>query len=147
MHAGFRESGISGVIGSPATPLVAIRSAGLAFDSVIGFETADGRRQSLVSESYLRTLINLGNERFATNMQRKERFMQALLRSGSEFSQSASSGANWEPATARRERKRAEGLRIQEEMAQRQRSAQKQNVTPADDESSAGLVEVLAQDV
>lgn len=82
--AGFRESGISGNIEDSAqksaTPMVAVRSSGLAFDSLIAYAdstTADVK--TMVTEDYLRALLGVANERFITNAQRKERFRVGLL--------------------------------------------------------------------
>lgn len=88
MAAGFRESGISGVVdskGRPSMPMVAIRSSGLAMDCIIGFQSgADPTSQTtqlrpMVSEEYLRTVIAVSNQRFRQNIERKERFQQNLL--------------------------------------------------------------------
>ena len=75
---------------SPATPMVGVRSAGLAFDCVIGYESGDesGEPDSgvarsihpMVTEQYLRILIDIANQRFLMNSERTERFRQALLR-------------------------------------------------------------------
>lgn len=87
MAAGFRESGISGIVdskGRPTTPMVAVRSSGLAMDCIVGFQSpaTDGGTQRilpLVSEEYLRTMIAVTNDRFKQNSQRKERFRLHLL--------------------------------------------------------------------
>ncbi|KAK5133139.1 hypothetical protein LTR08_008163 [Meristemomyces frigidus] len=95
LQAGFRESGINRILDakdqahSPATPMVAVRSSGLAFDCIVGYEEApaaesdpDAARiiRPMVAEQYLRTLIGVANQRFVTNSQRTGRFRQALLR-------------------------------------------------------------------
>ncbi|KAK0932903.1 hypothetical protein LTR29_015536 [Friedmanniomyces endolithicus] len=101
LTAGFRESGITGILSSsanhPATPMVAVRSSGLVFDCIIGYSTtvspsgptgsnlstgADAARPKIVpmvSEAYLRTLLAIANQRFKTNEERRERFRKALL--------------------------------------------------------------------
>jgi len=84
MASGFRESGISGVVdskGHHTTPMLAVRSSGLSVDCIIGFQAAVGDNvpgtqqiQPMVSEDYLRTLLQVANERFRQNTERKERF-------------------------------------------------------------------------
>lgn len=128
LTSGFRESGISSVTGSsdnPDTVMVAVRTNGLAFDSIIGFESADGDIIPMVPETYLRTLVQIANQRFRTNKERTERFRSALLYRDTR-KPSGRSG-DWEPAEARRARKREEGLRRRAEklsnMASEQDSA------------------------
>jgi len=63
--------------------MVAVRSSGLAFDCIIGCQASDsdgGSIEPMVSETYLRTLIGIANQRFKVNAERRERFRQALLR-------------------------------------------------------------------
>lgn len=128
--AGFRESGLQSLrclcyataaivnsggggaatddeaVDASASPVVAVRSAGLALESVIGYverrlvpgsssgggntttnkqgtgetETEVDVPRSLVSESYLRLLLDAANARFARNEERKARFRDQLLR-------------------------------------------------------------------
>lgn len=80
-QAGFRESGAVSI--TPAKdgstcPMVGVRSAGLSFDCIIGFQAEDGSIVSLVDEGYLKVLIDLGNERFKTNSERIGRFQMHL---------------------------------------------------------------------
>ncbi|KAI5301881.1 hypothetical protein KEM55_001450, partial [Ascosphaera atra] len=86
--AGFRESGLQGLRcldDEAAHPIVAVRSAGLQLQSVIGYQEEQGDGdgspvlRSLVSESYLQTLVAAANDRFATNTVRKERFRTKLV--------------------------------------------------------------------
>lgn len=74
----------------------------------------------MVSEAYLRTLVELANQRFGANQERKERFARALLQSKGEEVRKGDSG-DWEPKDVRRERKREEGLRRKEEIQRQQR--------------------------
>ncbi|KHO00233.1 tRNA wybutosine-synthesizing protein [Metarhizium album ARSEF 1941] len=109
LQAGFRESGaVSLTSGDSRTtgPMVAVRSMGLGFESLIGCEV-DGRRCALVSASYLRTLMDIGNERFEENTRRIERFRSAFR---DDLASLGTGGPEWEDAAARRERMRAEGL-------------------------------------
>lgn len=127
MAAGFRESGIAGITSTSeaeATPHVAIRTQGLALDCIIGFLSGstssqpDGKINMMVSEYYLRTIIRVANDRFRANEDRKERFRKHLtqsLQGGAEPTKTGDQG-EWESAEARRERKRAEGLKRKHEM-------------------------------
>ncbi|KAG5938034.1 hypothetical protein E4U53_008087, partial [Claviceps sorghi] len=116
-QAGFRESGALNITpqsDSSTTPLVAIRSMGLSFESLIGYE-ADGSRQPLVAEPYLRTLMGIARERFAENAKRIARFRRgfgaAVLAPRARINPD---GKQWEDGAARRERMREEGLRRRE---------------------------------
>ncbi|KAE9978287.1 hypothetical protein BLS_009470 [Venturia inaequalis] len=118
--AGFRESGAMGLSSSmdgTVTPMVAVRSTGLGFDSIIGYQNIDGSINSLVTEEYLELLINTANERFKTNNERIERFRSGL--SSFYHTENAKIGGDscslWEDKDARKARKRAEGLAKQKE--------------------------------
>ncbi|KAH6630202.1 methyltransferase TYW3-domain-containing protein [Chaetomium sp. MPI-SDFR-AT-0129] len=115
MEAGFRETGAVSLLArqpdEEATPMVAVRSMGLSFESLIGAET-NGVRQLTVSPEYLETLMRISNERFAENDKRIARFSAAL-----EAAFTPPKGKHgWEDAQTRRERKRLEGLRRREEL-------------------------------
>lgn len=123
-----------------ALPMVAVRSAGLAFESLIGRVAAPARDfgsdndnnnnnnhdggdeggnreviEALVSEEYLEILMGIANARFAANGERMRRFERLLFnRAGDGDSGSVDEG--WEDGAKRRERKRAEGLRRREEV-------------------------------
>ncbi|KAF2753297.1 hypothetical protein EJ05DRAFT_504948 [Pseudovirgaria hyperparasitica] len=123
LASGFRESGAVGLSSSTqqeSTPTVAVRSTGLGFDAIIGYEICeDGvqRIQSLVDESYLRILVGIANSRFRINSERIARFRDSLFRvrlsniidEGNQFKATV-----WEDPVARRERKRQEGLQRQQ---------------------------------
>ncbi|EGC49049.1 DUF207 domain-containing protein [Histoplasma capsulatum var. duboisii H88] len=120
--AGFRESGIQSLRclnDSEAYPIVAVRSSGLALESIIGFhqqfiksESKDVIAKSLVSEAYLRMLLAVANERFKTNANRRDRFWTKLQELSTGHAGDLSSRrAGWEDPEVRRERKREEGLR------------------------------------
>ncbi|KAK6442095.1 hypothetical protein LTR95_001682 [Oleoguttula sp. CCFEE 5521] len=108
LTSGFRESGISS-IGSDGMVMVAVRTAGLAFDSIIGSADDAGEVSLMVTEQYLSTLITVANARFVVNEERKGRFRQGLLHAVSKPVH-GEKGDEWEPADVRRDRKRAEGL-------------------------------------
>lgn len=118
--SGFRESGAMGLsqgADGAVTPMVAVRSNGLGFDSIIGYQNTDGCVTSLVTEDYLELLVSMANERFRINAERIERFrsgVQSFYNRATERS-SDDSGALWEDRDARRARKRAEGLAKQQE--------------------------------
>jgi tRNA wybutosine-synthesizing protein 3 len=118
--SGFRESGLQSLRclegeGTGPSPIVAVRSAGLQFESVIGYcddedESSVGEPviRSLVTEEYLAMLIAMSDERFKVNSERRERFRATLLEAWKGKGKSRSE--DWEDPVARRERKRAEGL-------------------------------------
>ncbi|RLL94038.1 hypothetical protein CFD26_102838 [Aspergillus turcosus] len=128
--SGFRESGLQSLRclegENGPSPIVAVRSAGLSLESVIGYcEFSDEEDdtsskepviRSLVTEEYLQMLVAISNERFSINAERKERFRTSLLNlcSGEQSSGSRTrlkaKPEGWEDPAARRERKRAEGL-------------------------------------
>ncbi|KAL4924767.1 tRNA wybutosine-synthesizing 3 family protein [Aspergillus undulatus] len=127
--SGFRESGLQGLRcldgDQGPSPIVAVRSAGLALESVIGYyedneDDSSGSTEpvirSLVSEEYLQMLVNMSKERFAVNSERKERFRVAVLSSCSVENSSGTKSKGktkppeWEDPEKRKERKRAEGL-------------------------------------
>ncbi len=131
MEAGFRETGavslLSRMPGDEAMPMVAVRSMGLSFESLIGSET-DGVRRLLVSPQYLKTLVQLANERFVENEKRIARFSAAV---NAAFSPPKNK-EGWEDAQARRERKREEGLRRREQL--------KKDKPEPDEESSIDFI-------
>lgn len=122
--SGFRESGLQSLrcleTDGPS-PIVAVRSSGLSFESVIGYcEDEDGRDEpvvhSLVTEGYLEMLVAMSNDRFMINTDRKERFWRSLTEACSSQNQGHSRGkakgkpVDWEEPAVRKERMRAEGL-------------------------------------
>ena len=130
MAAGFRESGISSLMDSksrPTPPIVAVRSSGIALESIIGFQSPDSSRlgipaiQPMVSEAYLQMLVQVANERFKVNEERKVRFREAFVEQtlgmcASGLERGEAGRHSFESAAARRERKRREGLLRREEM-------------------------------
>ena len=116
--SGFRESGVQSLknLEDPyALPMVAVRSHGLALESMIGAidESEGGEKPvSLVTEEYLAMLVNIANERFNACEERKQRFETAL------FGPQELSVRDWEDAGSRRRRKREEGLARQMQLAE-----------------------------
>lgn len=101
--------------------MVGIRSMGLALESVIGFENA-GKQFCMVPEYQLRNLVEISNHRFSENTKRIERFRSLLKEIGTEVPQRrGKDGEEWEDAKARRERKRAEGLKKAAQLKNRSR--------------------------
>ena len=97
-------------------PMVAVRSMGLTLESLIGQQVGEDRQQ-LVSVQHLRTLMSVANERFVENTKRIARFQHALSATTQPPPvKKNAEGQVWEDAAARRERKRAEGLRRKAEM-------------------------------
>ena len=139
--------------GEPATPMVAIRTAGLALESLIGFGSSTHNDDDddddeggvvvvyrTVPAAHLRTLLRVANERFVANAERIARF-RALLLSSSEEGVKKQRGPMWEDAAVRRERLRAEGLRRREEI-RRQRGDEEGRAVDDDgdgDGAGAGL--------
>ncbi|KAI1755745.1 methyltransferase TYW3-domain-containing protein [Xylaria castorea] len=118
LQAGFRESGAinltsTSTTAEPATPMVALRSMGLSFESLVGVRE-DGIIKCMVSDEYLHSLLRIANERFEENRKRIERFRTAVLEAS--YPPKKKDGTEWEDAQARRERKRAEGLRRKAEL-------------------------------
>lgn len=95
--------------------MVAVRSMGLALESLVGFY-ADGRQMCSVSEVSLRTLLEISNDRFRANAARIRRFRELLIQlTSDEAGPKRRDGTEeWEDAKDRKERKRTEGLRRKE---------------------------------
>lgn len=91
--------------------MVAVRSMGLALESLIGFHEG-GKEVCSVSEGALKTLLAISNERFQVNSARITRFRELLMASISTQAEPKrrEDGEEWEDAQERKERKRAEGL-------------------------------------
>jgi tRNA wybutosine-synthesizing protein 3 len=118
LAAGFRESGavsLGSTKTGEANPMVAVRSAGYSFDSIIGYLDGESRNISLVDERCLRTLVCIANDRFKINTERISRFRAALMGSyQAKPSTGASPKVDWEDADVRKQRKRAEGMARQQ---------------------------------
>ncbi|OIW30915.1 DUF207 domain-containing protein [Coniochaeta ligniaria NRRL 30616] len=126
LQAGFRESGAVSLlegspkagVGEPATPMVAVRSMGLSFESLVGTMDGSGRKRSIVSPEYLKMLVLIANERFVENRKRIARFLEGLR---AEVADAGEMGlvSRADEKELRRETKRAEGLRRQAEARSR----------------------------
>jgi tRNA wybutosine-synthesizing protein 3 len=115
LSAGFRESGamsLSAAKGGDSNPMVAVRSTGYSFDSIIGYQDGSGGNIALVDEKYLQTLLAIANDRFRINTERIARFRKALMKifNSSALTTGKTKKSEWEDADTRRQRKREEGL-------------------------------------
>lgn len=144
-----------------ASPIVAVRSSGLSLESIIGYCEEDNNDddhdssdeppviRSLVTEEYLQMLVALANERFIVNTERVDRFRTRLLElcSGPLSSSPTTTittqrhkgkkPPDWEDPQARRERKRAEGLKRKKEAAQQKMDdLQGQTASQLDDDDT-----------
>ncbi|KAF4905524.1 tRNA wybutosine-synthesizing protein 3 [Colletotrichum fructicola] len=137
LAAGFRESGALNLLpNAPSTddqqpsvtPIVGVRTMGLGLESLVGYvDDSNDTRHCTVSADYLRTLVDIANERFVENAARIARFRAALQDAAAgPPARLGEGGAEWEDAAVRRERKRAEGLRRKEEkmLAAREKETQ-----------------------
>ncbi|CAO2651222.1 Nn.00g095190.m01.CDS01 [Neocucurbitaria sp. VM-36] len=113
LTAGFRESGAVGLSSTKSgdtNPMIAVRSTGYSFDSIIGYHDEDGRNIPIVDAKYLCTLVHIANERFNINAERIARFRKALMESYYPHTALGLSKSDWEDADTRRARKKEEGL-------------------------------------
>ncbi|PQE21294.1 hypothetical protein CJF32_00006428 [Rutstroemia sp. NJR-2017a WRK4] len=120
-QAGFRESGalnLTSAGGEAATtPMVAIRSLGLALQAFVGvYDEEKGEAKCIVDETQLGILLRVANERFGENKRRIERFRMLLREGAGEKRRVGEGGGEWEDKEVRRERKREEGLRRAREL-------------------------------
>ncbi|KAL5611445.1 hypothetical protein BROUX41_000945 [Berkeleyomyces rouxiae] len=144
LQAGFRESGSLNITPDTSsghtTPMVAVRSLGLSFESLLGHRRdGDSETTLYVPEGYLDIVMDLANERFIQNTRRIERFREAFEEAfsgpGLPRKKKGQDGEVWEDAEARRTRKREEGLRRQEEARKAAISKEKE----ANDQSEGEL--------
>ncbi|KAF3807206.1 tRNA wybutosine-synthesizing protein 3 [Colletotrichum gloeosporioides] len=146
LAAGFRESGALNLLPAASsaddqqpsvTPIVGVRTMGLGLESLVGYvDDSNDTRHCTVSADYLRTLVDIANERFVENAARIARFRAALQDAvAGPPARLGEGGAEWEDAAVRRERKRAEGLRRKEEkmLAAREKETQRASEGLVDD--------------
>ncbi|KAL6721923.1 hypothetical protein ACLMJK_001028 [Lecanora helva] len=151
INSGFRESGVQSLknLDDPdAFPMIAVRSAGLALESVVGVCTNDDEEDckpgtikpqdeesvsSIVGEEYLELLLKLANERFKTNTQRMKRFEKEVFRKAAYYE------TKWEDGEARKERKRAEGLSKQSQLRNKESLRTDNNTGRSHDNEDGGL--------
>ncbi|KAK4986484.1 hypothetical protein LTR66_007861 [Elasticomyces elasticus] len=157
LSAGFRESGainIASTGNESRTPMVAVRTTGLAFDSIVGYASTDEEIVSLVSEHYLETLVSVANERFKVNQERTSRFRAALVAAypapleGNNISPATSMAEDWEHPVLRKQRKRDEGLKRQQDLKDLKKRAQQQReVVEIVHSEHEGVLEFFDDDV
>ncbi|KAF8540054.1 tRNA wybutosine-synthesizing protein [Trichophaea hybrida] len=115
LSTGFRESGIMNVaLGKNQFPMVAVRSNGLAMDSIIGILDDTGKPQKVVDDDYIAMLVRVGNMRFKENTAKMAKLttnLEDVL-----FAEKKDTLDGWEDKEARKARKRAEGLKRQGEV-------------------------------
>lgn len=125
---------------------------GLALESLIGYvdeDAAEGSsagtasRHCTVTPDYLRDLLHIANERFVENAARIARFRTALQEAvAGPPPKTGEGGAAWEDADARRERKRAEGLRRKEEVLAARLKTQQQEAPSEEQDPIELLTEI-----
>lgn len=129
--------------------MVAIRTAGLAFESLIGVipdrtqDDEDGGENEehitrIISDEYLELLISIANERFKTNAERIRRFEQDL------FKREEGHGQAWEDSKSRQERKRAEGLKQQQTLRKTEMNQEGSGFLASDIDENMGNAGLLA---
>ena len=110
--AGYRESGISvSAVGTPQEKaLVAIRTTAIRAD--VPLASYDGENQTIrpfgLTREYLLILLQIINDKFEENEQRKQRLLGSLNEVQAQQTTTAS-----ETKDQRRTRKREEGLKLQ----------------------------------
>jgi tRNA wybutosine-synthesizing protein 3 len=92
----------------------------------------------LVDASYIAMLVDLANEKFKVNTERTQKFRKNLH---DKYFPQQSNNDDWESTDVRRERKRAEGLRRQEELKQEAaRSAASEKSSETQDSLDLALI-------
>jgi tRNA wybutosine-synthesizing protein 3 len=114
LQAGFRESGAVNV-GFKGLLMAAVRSMGLGFDSIIGYQDASERVFCVVDAAYLSNVVRTAKDRFAPNAERTKRFQTSLCKAYKVGPQIKSPGELALERALRRQRKREEGLAAQKE--------------------------------
>jgi len=118
-------------------PMVAVRSNGLAMDSIIGIlDKTTGKLQKVVGDDYIAMLVRVGNMRFKENATKTAKLTRNL--ENALFTRKKDTLDGWKDKEARKARKRAEGLKRQEET--RRLTSGKSNIDEVDDD--IGLVGV-----
>lgn len=115
INAGFRESGVQSLKNlddANSFPMVAVRSSGLAFESLVGYvdDSRDEEKvQRIVDNGALELLATVANDRFVVNRERISRFEEELFRDPGRLNHN-------ERPEDRAVRKRAQGLERQAEL-------------------------------
>lgn len=100
--------------------MVAVRSMGLALESLVGY-SSNGQEFCSLSPGELKNLLEISNERFGENEKRIARFRELLNKLSNEETdegkRKGQEGEEWEDAGTRKERKKAEGLAKSQQLA------------------------------
>ena len=127
--------------------MVAVRSAGLGFESVVAIvvddgdvdetsasdqESKDDRCRAIVGEDVLGLFVNVINERFVENDRRRDLFMHELRRA-----MTNEKTVDWEDQAMRRQRKKEEGMKVQMEQ-QKQKCTNFATKKPSNDLDTLG---------
>lgn len=118
INAGFRESGVQSlrILDDPeAGVMLAIRTAGLTFETVVGCLGEQGL-QKMVTEDYLAMCADVVNQRFRWNSERKERLQKEIKMAMQRQVAEKTRIHAWEDKDERRRRKREEGLLRQKQL-------------------------------
>lgn len=86
--------------------MLAVRTTGLSFDTIVGCLASETTISPLVTPSYVPFMVSQANKHFRHNAARTKRFTEALM---GRFR--AAQDDSWEPADLRRARMREEGLK------------------------------------
>jgi len=103
--------------------MAAIRSNGLTLDCIVAVLDADGKVQKLVSDEYIAMLVRICNLRFEENGRRISKLTKNLenaLFQPKDEGEGKGRGEVWEDKEVRKARKRAQGLKAQEEARKEQ---------------------------
>ncbi|RVX69385.1 hypothetical protein B0A52_06981 [Exophiala mesophila] len=117
INSGFRESGVQSlrILDDPgAGVMLAIRTAGLTFETVVGCLGEDGLHK-MVTEDYLAMCAHVVNQRFRWNSERKERLTKEIRIAMQRQMTENTRTQDWEDKDDRRRRKREEGLQRQKQ--------------------------------
>lgn len=139
INAGFRESGVQSLraLEDPTVGvMLAIRTAGLAFETVVGTVEGEHGLKKIVSEEYLAMCARVVNQRFKWNDERRERLRAEIRRVGDQQLLASA----WEDESLRRARKRREGLLRQQ---QQKRVASVEREHDLNDHDQTGLEDGL----
>ena len=124
VSSGFRETGAINLIPShntregllPPHPIVAIRTAGVAFESLLGFETMSCQRALLTTRHGIAAMVDIAVERSIENASRRSRFEDTLFDLLQRAEGRRARADAWEDPEERRKRMRMEGLQRQQQL-------------------------------
>ena len=143
LSCGYRESGIM----NPTLPTtLAIRTAGLSFDCIIGhYDTSSRKICQTVDDAYLEMLVRVANSRFRENEKRRDSFSKAVhLLLEEAVNSNLVSHPKWEDSETRKRRMKLEGLQKKSKLKELKNS-QNQGCPPgkSEEEEPFGIEELL----